>query len=157
MVRWGKQVCCMHTVIKVVFEYHMFQRCKWGKISVKIIVDIESVSDSNKLKFLHVFATTRRYDREETELTLDNNRHLIKLHDTAGQEDYERLRKMIYKDVNRVSIFTISLCKNAQSSRQPAVYQSSDWTDLVFFCTWLSITFSHWYIFFAGWLLCSLL
>lgn len=41
-----------------------------------------------------------RYDREETELTLDNVRHLVKLHDTAGQEDYERLRKMIYKDVN---------------------------------------------------------
>lgn len=42
-----------------------------------------------------------RYDREETELTLDNVRHLVKLHDTAGQEDYERLRKMIYRDVNR--------------------------------------------------------
>lgn len=42
----------------------------------------------------------KRYDREETELTLDNVRHLVKLHDTAGQEDYERLRKMIYKDVN---------------------------------------------------------
>lgn len=40
-----------------------------------------------------------RYDREETELTLDNVRHLVKLHDTAGQEDYERLRKMVYKDV----------------------------------------------------------
>lgn len=43
-----------------------------------------------------------RYDREETELTLDSVRHLIKLHDTAGQEDYERLRKMIYKDVNGI-------------------------------------------------------
>lgn len=43
-----------------------------------------------------------RYDREETELTLDSVRHLVKLHDTAGQEDYERLRKMIYKDVNVV-------------------------------------------------------
>lgn len=40
-----------------------------------------------------------RYDREETELVLDNQRHLIKLHDTAGQEDYERLRQIIYKDV----------------------------------------------------------
>lgn len=30
---------------------------------------------------------------------LDNQKHLIKLHDTAGQEDYERLRQVIYKDV----------------------------------------------------------
>lgn len=46
-----------------------------------------------------VYAFVFRYDREETELTLDNVRHLVKLHDTAGQEDYERLRKMVYKDV----------------------------------------------------------
>lgn len=30
---------------------------------------------------------------------MDNQKHLIKLHDTAGQEDYERLRQIIYKDV----------------------------------------------------------
>lgn len=41
-----------------------------------------------------------RYDRDETELTLDNVKHLVKLHDTAGQEDYERLRKFIYKEVS---------------------------------------------------------
>lgn len=40
-----------------------------------------------------------RYDRDETEIILDNQRHLIKLHDTAGQEDYERLRQIIYKEV----------------------------------------------------------
>lgn len=39
------------------------------------------------------------YDRDETELVLDSERHLIKLHDTAGQEDYERLRQVIYKEV----------------------------------------------------------
>lgn len=48
--------------------------------------------------FFFVYALCR-YDREETELTLDNVRHLVKLHDTAGQEDYERLRKMVYKEV----------------------------------------------------------
>lgn len=41
------------------------------------------------------------YDREETELTLDNVKHLIKLHDTAGQEDYERIREIVYKDVSK--------------------------------------------------------
>lgn len=41
-----------------------------------------------------------RYDQDETELVLDNVKHLIKLHDTAGQEDYERLRRMTYKEVN---------------------------------------------------------
>lgn len=41
-----------------------------------------------------------RFDRDETELTLDNVRHLVKLHDTAGQEDYERLRKIVYKEVS---------------------------------------------------------
>lgn len=33
------------------------------------------------------------------ELELDNQKHLIKLHDTAGQEDYERIRQVIYKEV----------------------------------------------------------
>lgn len=50
--------------------------------------------------YLYICVCVTRYDREETELTLDNVRHLVKLHDTAGQEDYERLRKMIYRDVN---------------------------------------------------------
>lgn len=30
---------------------------------------------------------------------MDNQKYLIKLHDTAGQEDYERLRQIIYKEV----------------------------------------------------------
>lgn len=33
------------------------------------------------------------------ELELDNEHHLLKLHDTAGQEDYERIRQVIYKEV----------------------------------------------------------
>lgn len=41
------------------------------------------------------------YDRDETELTLDNVKHLVKLHDTAGQEDYERLRTFVYKEVSQ--------------------------------------------------------
>lgn len=45
-----------------------------------------------------------RYDREETELTLDNVKHLIKLHDTAGQEDYERIREIVYKDVRKIDL-----------------------------------------------------
>ncbi|XP_055320245.1 ras-like GTP-binding protein RhoL [Sitodiplosis mosellana] len=40
------------------------------------------------------------YDRDETELTLDNVKHLVKLHDTAGQEDYERLRQFVYKEAD---------------------------------------------------------
>lgn len=34
------------------------------------------------------------------ELTLDNVRHSIKLHDTAGQEEYDRVRKLFYKDAD---------------------------------------------------------
>lgn len=33
-------------------------------------------------------------------MELDNTRHIIKLHDTAGQEDYERIRQVIYKEAN---------------------------------------------------------
>lgn len=40
-----------------------------------------------------------RYDKELVELELDNENHLLKLHDTAGQEDYERIRQVIYKEV----------------------------------------------------------
>ena len=32
------------------------------------------------------------------ELKLDNVTHSIKLHDTAGQEEYDRVRKLFYKD-----------------------------------------------------------
>lgn len=46
-----------------------------------------------------------RFDREETELTLDSVKHLVKLHDTAGQEDYERLRKIVYKQVSRNQVY----------------------------------------------------
>lgn len=46
------------------------------------------------------FVSIFSYDREETELILDNEKHLIKLHDTAGQEDYERLRQVVYKEVS---------------------------------------------------------
>lgn len=34
------------------------------------------------------------------ELTLDNVTHSIKLHDTAGQEEYDRVRKLFYKDAD---------------------------------------------------------
>ena len=34
------------------------------------------------------------------ELTLDNVTHSIKLHDTAGQEEYDRVRKLFYQDAD---------------------------------------------------------
>lgn len=51
------------------------------------------------------------YDKEQVQLTLDNEEHLLKLHDTAGQEEYERIRQVIYKEVRytRYSIHTQSL------------------------------------------------
>lgn len=38
-------------------------------------------------------------------MVLDNQKHQIKLHDTAGQEDYERLRQVIYKEVTEQNIY----------------------------------------------------
>lgn len=37
------------------------------------------------------------YDKESIEMTLDGQRHTIQLHDTAGQEDYDRIRQQFYK------------------------------------------------------------
>lgn len=47
----------------------------------------------------NILTTRHRYEKEAFEMLLDNQKHLIKLHDTAGQEDYERLRTVIYKEV----------------------------------------------------------
>ncbi|XP_021697031.1 ras-like GTP-binding protein RhoL isoform X2 [Aedes aegypti] len=37
------------------------------------------------------------YDKASIDMTLDGHRHTIQLHDTAGQEDYDRIRKQFYK------------------------------------------------------------
>lgn len=37
------------------------------------------------------------YDKESIEMILDGRRHTIQLHDTAGQEDYDRIRQQFYK------------------------------------------------------------
>lgn len=63
---------------------------------MSIEIDCEKTSNSD----IDLNLLSNRFDREETELTLDNVKHLVKLHDTAGQEDYERLRKIVYKDVS---------------------------------------------------------
>ncbi|XP_055319546.1 ras-like GTP-binding protein RhoL [Sitodiplosis mosellana] len=58
-----------------------------------------------KTSLLHVYSNQGEfnlsyvptiYDLDETELILDNAKHLVKLHDTAGQENYDRLRNIIY-------------------------------------------------------------
>lgn len=46
------------------------------------------------------FSIIFRYDKEVFELTLDNVTHSIKLHDTAGQEEYDRVRKLFYGDAD---------------------------------------------------------
>ncbi|CAO1426937.1 unnamed protein product [Diamesa serratosioi] len=48
-------------------------------------------------QFLETYVPTV-YDKEVFELTLDNVTHSIKLHDTAGQEEYDRVRKLFYHD-----------------------------------------------------------
>lgn len=40
------------------------------------------------------------YDKESIEVTLDGMRHTVQLHDTAGQEDYERIRQSFYKQAH---------------------------------------------------------
>lgn len=50
--------------------------------------------------FLFLFLLLFSYDMDKIELELDNVRHFIKLHDTAGEEDYERLRRIRYDDVS---------------------------------------------------------
>ncbi|XP_058458191.1 ras-like GTP-binding protein RhoL [Malaya genurostris] len=59
------------------------------------------------------------YDKESIEMTLDGRKHTIQLHDTAGQEDYDRIRQQFYKRAhcfllcyainNRISYENISL------------------------------------------------
>lgn len=36
------------------------------------------------------------YDKSEVEIVLDDEQYLVKLHDTAGQEAYDRLRRVVY-------------------------------------------------------------
>lgn len=36
------------------------------------------------------------YDKSEFEIHVDGEPHLVQLHDTAGQEEYERLRRVVY-------------------------------------------------------------
>lgn len=43
------------------------------------------------------FYTPTIYDKESIEMVLDGLRHTITLHDTAGQEDYDRIRQQFYK------------------------------------------------------------
>lgn len=103
----------MPTVIKVAFVFHMCQQCKWFiKHGLKEYRQYRWITQC-----FFVYLCVTRYDREETELTLDNVRHLVKLHDTAGQEDYERLRKMIYRDVRWPVILVMcsQLCLLAHS------------------------------------------
>ncbi|GAB0100836.1 hypothetical protein DMENIID0001_169310 [Sergentomyia squamirostris] len=37
------------------------------------------------------------YDKEEITLTVDNITYAVQLHDTAGQEDYDKIRQQFYK------------------------------------------------------------
>ena len=47
-------------------------------------------------KITIVFVICFRYDVDEVKLVLDNVKHLVKLHDVAGQESYDRLRNLMY-------------------------------------------------------------
>lgn len=40
------------------------------------------------------------FDKEDFELTLNGKKYFLKLIDTAGQEDYERVRRLFYKEAN---------------------------------------------------------
>ncbi|XP_037035151.1 ras-like GTP-binding protein RhoL isoform X1 [Bradysia coprophila] len=75
------------------------------------IINLVIVGDSTVGKTCLLFAYTNKggfnslyeptiYEREESELVLDGQRYFIKLHDTAGQEDFDRLRLVIYKDTD---------------------------------------------------------
>lgn len=49
------------------------------------------------------------FEKSEFEITVDGVPHMIKLYDTAGQEEYDQLRKTIYK---HVIILNLSLKKS---------------------------------------------
>jgi small GTP-binding protein len=40
------------------------------------------------------------YDKEVFELSVNGELHTVKLIDTAGQEEYERVRKLFYQEAN---------------------------------------------------------
>lgn len=94
--------------------------CSYTKTALKLIIAIEFPKcmnafhphNDNKLNNicskrceccndqLKDFILSFRYEKEESELVLDGERYFIKLHDTAGQEDFDRLRLVIYKDTD---------------------------------------------------------
>lgn len=46
------------------------------------------------------FYVTFRYDKEVFDLSINGEIHTIKLIDTAGQEEYERVRRLFYKEAD---------------------------------------------------------
>lgn len=52
------------------------------------------------LNFKRFFFTAFRYDKEVFDISVNGEEHTIKLIDTAGQEEYERVRKLFYKEAN---------------------------------------------------------
>lgn len=53
----------------------------------------------NILRFPRNLTFCSSFEKSEIEITVDEVPHTIKLYDTAGQEEYDQLRKTIYKHV----------------------------------------------------------
>lgn len=58
-----------------------------------------------------------RFEKSEFEITVDGIEHMIKLYDTAGQEEYDQLRKTIYKHV-RITMNFLYLRNILKSQRK---------------------------------------
>lgn len=71
------------------------------------------------------------YDKEDFDVMLNGKSYVLKLIDTAGQEDYERVRRLFYKDAKAFilcySIENRASFSNIHSKWMPELKQIDHW------------------------------
>lgn len=106
---WLGRLACYTLIQTAVFSRAMWRQCKYLLSSHNILVRYFKGDNINLGmwwdNFYNFFCkclndNTFRYEKEEFDISINGETHLIKLIDTAGQEDYDKLRKWFYKEAN---------------------------------------------------------
>lgn len=84
---WLGRLVCYTDIRMKLSTSPTYQLCK-SSIST---VTLKEVSSSHVLS---------RFDMKEFFITVSGAQHLVKLYDTAGQEEYDQLRQSFYKDAD---------------------------------------------------------